>query len=429
MEYPPTWPIEPLAAPPDAEITVPGSKSLTNRALIVAALADGRSELRGALVSDDAHWCADGLRRLGIAVTESERGTTLTVKGQGGRIPRAEAELYAGNAGTAARFLTALVSLGHGRYVIDGAPRMRERPIGHLVEALVGLGVRAETRSSGGCPPVVVEAAGLPGGRTQLDASRSSQFLSALLLVAPYARRNVEVAVRGEVVSQPYVAMTLRVMADCGVSVDQNNGRFRVRAGRGYRARAYAIEPDASGASYFLAAAALTGGRVRVPGLGRDSAQGDARFADVLERMGCAVERGEDFIEVRGPERLRGVDVDLNAMSDMTLTLAAIAPFAESPTRIRNVAHIRGQESDRLAALATELGRLGVRVRAFDDGLEITPGPLRPAMVRTYDDHRIAMAFAVAGLRASGVVIADPGCVSKTFPDFFERLDWLRRPA
>jgi 3-phosphoshikimate 1-carboxyvinyltransferase len=166
-----------------------------------------------------------------------------------------------------------------------------------------------------------------------------------------------------------------------------------------------------------------------VPGLGRDSAQGDARFADVLERMGCAVERGEDFIEVRGPERLRGVDVDLNAMSDMALTLAAIAPFAEGPTRIRNVAHIRGQESDRLAALATELGRLGVRVRAFDDGLEITPDPLRPATVRTYDDHRIAMAFAVAGLRASGIVIADPGCVSKTFPDFFERLNWLCQPA
>lgn len=417
--------IIPLAAPPDATVSVPGSKSLTNRALVLAALAVGTSRLANALFSDDTSVMVESLRRLGFRVEVDPAALTMTVHGRGGVVPEGSAELFAGGAGTAARFLTAVACLGHGRYRIDGIPRMRERPIQDLLDALGMLG--ASITAPGGCPPVTVEARGLRGGRAVVRGDVSSQFVSALLMAAPYADGDVEVVVEGRLVGAPYVDLTLAVMEAFGVEVERDGlRRFHIRTGQRYRGREYAVEPDASSAAYFLAAAAVTGGRVAVPGLSTGSLQADARFADVLEQMGCRVERGPDLIAVQGPGTLRGVDADLGAMSDQTMTLAAIAPFAAGPTRIRGVAHIRHQESDRLAATAAELRRIGQEVEEHDDGLGIDPRPVRSALIQTYEDHRIAMAFAVTGLRAPGIAIADPGCVAKTFPDFFERLEGLR---
>lgn len=415
--------ITPARGPVSGTVRVPGSRSITNRALVLGALTGGRTVINGALFSDDTLRMAAGLRALGVAVEEDARSERFVVLGQGGRIPAAEAAIDAGNAGTVARFLTAVAVLGTGRYVIDGSPRMRERPIQDLVIALRALGV--EVTAPSGCPPVVVQARGLPGGRTAVRGDTSSQFLSALLLVAPLAASPVEIAVEGEVVAAPYVDLTIGLMEAFGVTVERDGYRWFRLSPQRYHPRAFSVEPDASSASYFFAAAAVTGGRVTVPGLSRDSLQGDLRFLDVLQAMGCEVRWTEDGVEVRGPKRLRGVDVDLNAMSDMTMTLAAMAPYAEGSVGIRNVAHIRRQESDRLSAVATELRRLGQEVREREDGLEVTPRPVRPAVVQTYGDHRIAMAFAVAGLQAEGIAIADPDCVAKTFPDFFDRVEAL----
>lgn len=417
--------IVPLPGPPDAIIPVPGSRSLTNRALLVAALADGQSRLANTLFSDDTAVMVDSLRRLGFHVEVDERTERMTVSGRGGDIPAASADLFVGGAGTAARFLTAMVCLGTGEYRIDGIARMRQRPVGDLVEALNQLG--ASVVATNGSLPVAVAARGLRGGRATVRGAVSSQFLSALLMVAPYAAGDVELVVEGPLVAAPYVEMTLSVMGAFGVEVRQENlRRFWVAAGRRYGAREYAVEPDASGAAYLFAAAAVTGGRVIVPGLSDASLQGDVRFVDVLEQMGCRIDRRTDALGVQGGGVLRGVDVDLGAMSDQAVTLAAIAPFAAGPTRIRGVGHIRYQESDRLTAAAAELRRLGQEVEVLEDGLVVTPRPWRPAVVQTYGDHRIAMAFAVVGLRAPGIAIADPGCVTKTFPDFFDRLERLR---
>ncbi len=417
--------IRPLERPPDATVAVPGSKSITNRAVLLAGLADGRSQLSGALFSDDTRYMAEALRALGAGVDADEASARLTIDGCGGHWPAARADLFVGNAGTAMRFLVAALCLGRGRYRIDGTARMRERPIRELVEALMQLGADVECPT--GRPPVVVTG-GLSGGRTALSAARSSQFLSALLQVAPYAAHDVTIALRGNVAAPPYVDMTVAIMAQWGVQVERDGYReFRIRAGQRYRAQPYAIEPDASSAHYFLAAAALTGGHVRVRGLGRASLQGDVRFADLLERMGARVGWEADAIDLSGPARLAGIDADLNAISDTAPTLAAIAPFASAPVHIRNVAHLRWQESDRLHAVASELTRLGVRVEERDDGLSVWPSPITPAVVHTYEDHRIAMAFALVGLKVAGVSIDDPGCVAKTFPDFFERLEELRR--
>jgi 3-phosphoshikimate 1-carboxyvinyltransferase len=420
--------ITPLESPPDAVVPIPGSKSLTNRALVTSALATGTSRLTNALFSDDTIVMVDSLRRLGFRVEVDAKGLSMLVHGLGGRLAAGTAELFVGNAGTAARFLTAMVALGYGRYLIDGSARMRERPIQDLVDALGALGVSVS--STNGTPPVLVDARGIRGGQTTVRGDVSSQFVSALLMAAPYAAEDVELSVEGRLVGGPYVEMTLAVMRAFGVRVEHEELRwFFIRAGQQYRAQEYAVEPDASGAAYFFAAAAITGGRVRVPGLSAASLQGDSRIVDLLERMGCDVERGVGYLEVQGTDDLHGLDVDLAGMSDQTMTLAAIAPFADSPTRIRGVAHIRHQESDRLAATATELRRLGQDVEELEDGLVIVPQPVRPAVIETYGDHRIAMAFAVTGLRAPGISIGDSECVTKTFPDFFERLEALSSGA
>ncbi|HEY8450063.1 MAG TPA: 3-phosphoshikimate 1-carboxyvinyltransferase [Bacillota bacterium] len=415
------------AAPPDVTVAVPGSKSLTNRALLLAALAEGESRLEGVLWADDTRHMRACLERLGVAMADGPGSDAVTVGGVGGRWRPTDDVLFVGNAGTAARFLTAALALSSHGYRLDGDPRMRQRPIRPLLMALQQLGALAVDELGTGAPPVRVRGP-LLGGEAVLEASASSQFVSALLMVLPLVPRPSRLRLVGEVPARPYVAMTLALMRAFGVAgVTAEPGLFTVEGGARYTARTYRVEPDASSASYFFAAAALTGGRVTVVGMGRDTLQGDAGFVEVLAAMGCRVERGETATTVSAPPdgRLRAVSVDLNAMSDMTPTLAALAPFADGPVRIDNVGHIRVQESDRLHALATELARLGIRVEERADGLTIYPGRPRPALVQTYNDHRLAMAFSVLALRAPGVEIADPGCVAKTFPDFYQRLAQL----
>ena len=423
-------PLDPLPIAPrgalEASVRVPGSKSLTNRALVAAALAEGESVLEGGLRSDDTAVMQASLRALGCRIELAPEA--WRVAGCAGRLASPSAPLFTGNSGTTARFLTAAATLASGPVVIDGSPRMRERPIADLVEALVALGARVAVLGARGCPPVRVEGGGLPGGRAEIDASRSSQYVSAVLLAAPYARDGVELAFRGgELVSRPYVELTLQLMRAFGASADWTaQGGLRVAPGHRYRARHYAIEPDASAAVYPLCAAAIAGGRVRVPGFPPGSLQADLAILPILERMGCRVAHRAGVLEVEGPAgRLRGVDVDMNALPDAALALAVVALFAEGPTRIRNVANLRLKETDRLAALEQELCKLGANARSGKDFLEITPGPTRPAAIDTYDDHRMAMAFALAGLRIPGVSIRDPGCVSKTWPEYFSMLEAL----
>jgi len=422
---PPALEIRPRG-PLDAVLRVPGSRSITNRALVAAALADGPSELRGALSSDDTEAMRDCLTALGVTVAAED--DIFRVSGTGGRFTLPKAPLFARASGTTARFVTALATLAPGAVTIDGAPRMRERPIDDLVRALVALGAPAEALGPGGCPPVRVAGGGLPGGTASIDARRSSQYVSAVLLVGPYAARDVGLRfVDGVLVSRPYVELTLDVMrafgADAGWTAD---GGLRVAAGARYASRCYEIEPDASSAAYAFGAAAIAGGRVRVEGVPARSSQADFAFLGVLERMGCRVERAGGHATVSAPvDRLRGIDVDMNALPDAVLALAVVALFADGPTIIRNVANLRIKETDRLAALERELGKLGARAKATADGLSIQPGPLRGAAIDTYDDHRMAMAFALAGLRVPGVVIRDPACVSKTWPNYFAALERL----
>jgi 3-phosphoshikimate 1-carboxyvinyltransferase len=424
--YPPTLAPRQAGHPLDATVSVPGSKSITNRALIAAALADGPSELVGALHSDDTRYMAAALNALGVTVESDEANAGFRIAGGGGTSP--EAALFVGNSGTTMRFLTAALPLGRGRYRIDGVPRMRLRPIAPLIAALNDLGADARSEAGTGCPPVVIRAAGLRGGQTWMAGDLSSQYFSALLLSAPYARGGVAVDVIGDLVSKPYLPMTAAVMAAFGVTADLDTISWRhigVAPGQRYVGRLYQIEPDASNASYFFAAAAVTGCRVRIDGLGRDSTQGDLRFVDVLAKMGAEVEIGDGYTEVRGPAQgdLRGVDLDLGPISDTAQTLAAIAPLATGPTTIRGIAHARLKETDRVSALATELRRLGQDVDEFPDGMRITPRPLQPADIDTYDDHRMAMSFAVTALRFPGIRLRDPACVGKTFPEFFDVLD------
>jgi 3-phosphoshikimate 1-carboxyvinyltransferase len=422
--------IEPVQRPIDAVVTLPGSKSYSNRALLVAALAHGRSEITDALHSDDTRYMERALDRLGVRVQGDEASHAFVVDGVDGRFPAAEATLEIGNAGTAARFLTAAVALGHGTYVVDGSPAMRKRPIAPLLDGLRALGVDAESREGTGCPPVVVRATGIAGGRARLRGDISSQYFSALLMAAPYARADVEIEVDGALVSAPYVTMTLSTMEAFGVRAERDGDRwFRVRAGQRYQGRRYAVEPDASGASYFFAAAAVTGGRVVVPRLGAGSAQGDLGLLDVLARMGCDVRVAADAVTVRGPTRLRAVEADFTRMGDVATTLMAIAPFADGPVTVRGIAQTHYEESDRPVAAATELRRMGLRVENDWDSVTIHPGAPQPCEVQTYDDHRMAMSFAVTGLRAPGIRIANPGCVSKTFPEFFDVLRRLTRTA
>ena len=424
-DFPGEIEIATLDLPVDATVHVPGSKSVTNRALILAALAEGTSIIQNPLFSDDSYWLMDALARLGFETYADQPENLIRITGQRGIIPKTNVEVHTGLAGTVARFLPPVLALGEGPYRLDGVPRMRERPIGDLVDAMRRLGARVEYAEQDGRLPILLPGGGISGGESEVSGSKSSQFLSGLLMAAPYARKPVTL-VPDEALRRPYVRITLDVMCSFGVQVEEDEGSYVVDGGY-YRAKDYEVEPDASAASYFMAAAAVTGGRVRIPGLGNGATQGDMRFTEVLREMGCEVEVSSDYVEVRGPDRIKGIKVDMSEFSDTMITLSAIAPFAEGPTHITNVEHTRHQETDRISAVVTELARMGVRVREERDGLYIIPGPVHPAAVRTYGDHRIAMAFAVTGLRAPGMRIQDPGCVAKTFPRYFEALESLRK--
>ncbi len=424
--FPSELEIHPLEHPVNATITPPGSKSYTNRALPIAALANGTSSLTGALFSDDTHYMTKALLELGFAVSSDEEKNTFAVEGTNGRVPTDTAKVFIGNSGTTARFLTPLMALGHGTFELDGVPAMQKRPIQPLLEALNTLGARASSIHDTGCPPIRIEASGLRGGTVKMRGDLTSQVFSALLMSAPYFENGIMLEVEGELVSKPYLEVTAQTMRAFGVELEiQNFERFIVKPGE-YIAAHYAVEPDASAASYFFAAAAITGGRVVVPGLGRRSLQGDLNFVRVLEQMGCTVNQTDTQTEVIGTPNLRGVEIDMSQISDTAQTLAAVAPFASSTTRITGIGFIRRKETDRVGAVVRELQRLGINAIEEDDGMLIHPGTPKPARIETYDDHRMAMSFAVLGLRAKGVTILEPGCVSKTFPKFFEALEKLR---
>ena len=422
---PPTYAVTPAAGPLDFTIRVPGSKSLTNRALVLAALAETECTLTGALQSEDTQVMADCLRQLGWAVAVDAPAERITVTRPPGSaiIPERTADLFVGNSGTTVRFLTAMLALGKGVYNLDGVPRMRERPIQDLLDALGQLGVSATSDAGTGCPPVTVHANGLYGGAVRVKADTSSQYLSGLLLAAPFAGGDTVIEVAAGAVSEPYILMTVALLREFGLLVDEiAPGRYVVPGRQGHDRREFAVEPDASSASYFFAAAAITGGRATVTGLTRDSLQGDVAFVDALAAMGCAVTEWPAALTVVGGP-LRGIDLDMNAISDTVMTLAAVACFADGPTTIRNVAHIRHKETDRLAAVATELRKFGAAVTETADGLVIVPGALTGAAVDTYNDHRMAMSLALVGLRIPGVVVNDPGCVGKTYPGFWRDLE------
>lgn len=429
--------IIPTNRPLSATLRVPGSKSLTNRALLISALAKGITKLTNALFSDDSLYFAKALQTLGFDVQLDEANHEITVTGLGGEIPVRQAGIYIGNAGTAARFLTAFLKIGFGQYVIDGDSRMRERPIGDLVEALNQLVDKDKPVITDPWQlvpdysyiglPLMITARGLYGGQARLRGNISSQYLSAILMVAPYAQTPVEIELITELNSKPYVDMTLAIMRDFGVDVDRHNySRFTIQPSYYSPITKYPIESDASSASYFFAAPAICGGTVKVENISRNSKQGDIAFLDILAQMGCTVEESDNCLLVTGHSEIRGIDVDLRDLPDTAQTLAAVAPFATSPTRIRGIASARVKETDRIHATCTELSRLGVQVEEHEDGMTIHPcQTFQPAKVQTYNDHRMAMAFSLIGLRFDGVTIENPSCVSKTFPDFFDVLKQL----
>lgn len=411
--------------PIDAHVTCPGSKSITNRALLIAALAEGPSSLHGALESDDTLYMGRALRALGAEITQD--GELWTVRGTGGALCAPQQVLDVHASGTAARFLTSLATLASGPAIIDGNERIRERPISDLVEALRSLGAKLEIEGVDGCPPIRAAGGGMRGGRAEIDASKSSQYVSAVLLAAPYAQQDVRLQlIDGKLVSRPYVEITLDCMRAFGAEVDwEDEATLCVRANQRYVGRDYRIEPDASTAAYFFAAAAITGGTVTVDGLPGNSIQADVRLLGIFEQMGCRVERSSDAITLTGPKKLRGVDVDMNDLPDAVLAFAVSAAFAEGRSTVRNVANLRIKECDRLAALETELNRIGAFAKASEDALVIEPGQLHGAEIETYDDHRVAMSFGLVGLRVPGIVIRDPDCVSKSWPSYFEALEKL----
>lgn len=407
----------------DSVITIPGSKSYTHRALIISALAEGESVLINALQSEDTAYTIQGLEKLGVQVFW--KGNLLHVQGEGGRLKAGEERIFAGNSGTSMRFLTALAALKNGCTLLDGSERMRNRPIEDLLEGLRALGVRAYSKEGNGCPPVVIESQDLKGGTAKIRGEESSQFLSGILMVAPYACRDVLVEVMGNLASKPYVDITRHVMSAFGVEV-QSEGyhSFFVRSGQRYLPQVYRIEGDASHASYFFSAAAMTQGKVRVENFYPNSVQGDAGFLNILERMGCDVLRGDGWAEVRGKE-LQRIEIEMNAMPDLVPTLAVTAAFAKGKTIIQNIGHLRFKESDRIRALAGELVKMGIRVEEGEGYLKIEGGRPHGAEIETYNDHRIAMSFAVAGLAVPGIKIQGEQCVDKSFPGYWETLQRL----
>ena len=410
-----------------ATVRIPGSKSITHRAIIAAGLANGESLLQDFLECEDTLYTANALKALGVNI--SYEGKSMRVAGTGGKFRPASIRkrLYLGNSGTSFRLLLSVVALCRGEFLLTGTKRMLKRPIGPLVTALKQLGVEVSCVGNNGCPPVFVKADGIRGGVVSIPGDKSSQFVSSLLLSGPYAGNDIEIKLAGELVSKPYVDISIGVMAQFGVRVERNGYRyFRIPSGRDYSPREVSIQGDASSASYFWAAAAVTGGTVATENIHPYATrQGDIRFLDILERIGCVIEKGLDRVVVHGGV-LSGVDVDMSCMPDMVPTLAAIALFAEGKTTIRNVSHLNHKESDRLRAIALEWGRMGGRVEELPDGLIIHGGgPLSGTVVDPHNDHRLAMSMAVVGLNVSGIRIREESCVNKSFPAFWELWDKL----
>ena len=427
--------VEPFAGPLDASVRPPGSKSITNRALLIAALAEGESVLDGVLFADDTEAMIACIRSLGAGVIGDRESRRLTILGTGGRIASGPVTLDADLSGTTARFIGAALALGQGTYRLDGGESLRRRPMSETFAGLQQLGATVTFLGRDDSLPADIHldgtdrsgraAGGVQAGRVVTVAGdRSSQFLSGLLLMGPCLAGGLRLELTSPLVSRPYVDMTISIMRAFGAEVEEDSDGMTV-AGAPYRAGRFAVEPDASAASYFFAMAAICGGRVTVEGLGRSSLQGDVAFVDVLERMGATIERTEDRITVTGPA-LRGVDADFSLISDTAQTIAAVAAFTEGETRVRGIGFIRGKETDRIAAVVSELIRLGVDATEEPDGFVIRPGRIHGGDVRTYDDHRMAMSFALLGLRVPGIRILDPGCVAKTFPDYFAEVERIR---
>ncbi|GGA98419.1 3-phosphoshikimate 1-carboxyvinyltransferase [Agarivorans gilvus] len=412
----------------NGEINLPGSKSVSNRALLLAALAEGETVLSNLLDSDDIRHMLNALKKLGVDYQLSDDRSRCRVNGLGRAFVLEQAEeLFLGNAGTAMRPLCAALCLSQGEFTLTGEPRMEERPIGALVDALRQVGADVSYLKNEGYPPLVIKGTGLQGGKVDIDGSVSSQFLTAFLMAAPYAQQDVEISIIGDLVSKPYIDITLKMMAAFGVEVENHDyQRFVVKGQQVYRgAGEFLVEGDASSASYFLAAGAIKGGEVKVTGVGKKSMQGDVLFADVLAAMGAEIEWGDDYIIARSGE-LNAVDMDMNHIPDAAMTIATTALFAKGTTAIRNVYNWRVKETDRLAAMATELRKVGATVNEGHDFIEVTPpAQLKHAAIDTYDDHRMAMCFSLVALSDTPVTINDPKCTSKTFPDYFERLQQL----
>ncbi len=404
----------------NAVVRVPTSKSITNRALIAAALANGVSEIVDFSTADDCQLMIKALGKFGVKIEEI--GNKLIVTGTGGKIKAPDADVFVGNAGTTMRFLAGLAALADGSTIIYGDDRMNVRPIGDLTTALEQFGIRTETNN--GYPPVKIYGGKLKGGLVRIDASKSSQFVSSILLVAPYATKDVDLLLSDIVASKPYLDITTEVMQLFGADVQEKTNGYHINGSKRYQPATFIIEGDYSSASYFFAAAAVTGGKVTVQNLNHPSKQGDARFLDVLQKMGCTVIKDVSAIAVVGSPKLSGITIDMNEIPDMVSTLAVIALFAKGKTKIVNVAHLRFKESDRLYALATEMRKLGAEVTEFDDGLEIVPkGKYIGVEIETYNDHRIAMSFAIAGLKIPGIKIFNPVCVKKSFPNFWDEFE------
>ncbi|MEO9274129.1 3-phosphoshikimate 1-carboxyvinyltransferase [Marinomonas sp. 5E14-1] len=406
----------------DGEIQIPGSKSLSNRILLLATLAKGTTKITNLLDSDDIRYMLESLKKLGVAYTLQDQGTTCILEGLGGPIKSDFGDLFLGNAGTAMRPLTAALCLGQGEFLLHGEPRMHERPIGDLVDALKDLGIDIEYQGETNYPPLRIKANGLPGGEVSIKGNISSQFLTAILMSAPLAKEDLTIKVDGELVSKPYIDITLHAMKQFGVEVENLNYQsFIVKGQQTYQSPGeIMVEGDASSASYFLAAAAIAGGKIKVHGVGTDSVQGDVKFADVLAKMGAKITYGPTWIEAEHNE-LKGVDLDMNHIPDAAMTIATTALFAEGTTSIRNIYNWRVKETDRLYAMATELKKLGAEVIEGADFITVTPiKELKHAAIDTYNDHRIAMCFSLVAFSNTPVTINDPGCTSKTFPTYFE---------
>jgi 3-phosphoshikimate 1-carboxyvinyltransferase len=403
---------------------VPGSKSITNRALPLAALCEGTTILRGVLHSDDTRHMRNALAMMGIEISDLDE-TTLEVKGGRSRLREPAGEIFIGNSGTTVRFLTAFAALVPGKVTLVGDEHMEKRPIQDLIDGLSQLGVKVDCES--GCPPLTIHGGKLSGGTVKMPGDKSSQYFSAILMAAQCAEGDITLQVEGNLVSRPYIDITLNMMRDFGADVPKDAAQggaseFKVPAKGAYTARQYVIEPDASSASYAFACAAATGLSVEVPGLSEGALQGDYGFAALLKEVGAEVSQNGESTTVTGTGTLRGVDVDMHHISDTVMTLAAISPLLKGSTKITNVENIRIKETDRLEATVNELRRLGQKVESGHDWLSIEPAPITPAVVRSYSDHRMAMSFAILGLCRAGIQIEDPRCVAKTYPTFWDDL-------